>query len=30
MWVESGVLDYAHGTMILKNSDALFREALSA
>ena len=30
LWVETGVLDYAHGTLILKNSDALFREALAA
>lgn len=30
LWVESGVLDYAHGILILKNSDALFREALAA
>jgi CRP/FNR family transcriptional regulator, cyclic AMP receptor protein len=30
LWVETGVLDYAHGILILKNSDALFREALTA
>ncbi len=30
LWVEHGVLDYVHGTIILKNSDALFREALEA
>ena len=30
LWVESGVLDYTHGTIILKNSDALFRESLNA
>ncbi len=30
LWVEAGVLDYVHGTIILKNSDALFREALEA
>lgn len=30
VWVETGVLDYAHGILILKDSDALFREALAA
>jgi len=30
LWVEAGVLDYAHGILILKDSDALFREALAA
>lgn len=30
LWVESGILDYAHGILILKDSDALFREALAA
>lgn len=29
VWVESGVLDYTHGTIILKDSDVLFRESLS-
>lgn len=29
LWVESGVLDYTHGTLILKNSDILFRESLN-
>lgn len=29
VWVESGVLDYSHGTIILKNSDLLFRESLN-
>lgn len=29
LWVEASVLDYTHGTIILKNSDALFRESLS-
>lgn len=29
-WVEAGVLDYAHGTIVLKNSDLLFREALNS
>ena len=29
LWVESGVLDYTHGTIILKNSDVLFRESLN-
>ncbi len=30
LWVEAGTLDYAHGILILKDSDALFREALAA
>jgi len=30
VWVESGVLDYTHGTIILKDSDVLFRESLSS
>jgi CRP/FNR family cyclic AMP-dependent transcriptional regulator len=30
VWVEAGVLDYTHGTLILKNSDHLFREALNS
>lgn len=30
LWVEAGLLDYVHGTLILKDSDALFREALAA
>lgn len=30
LWVEAGVLDYDHGILVLKNSDALFREALEA
>jgi len=30
VWVESGVLDYTHGTIILKDSDLLFRESLSS
>lgn len=30
LWVEAGVLDYAHGIIIIKDSDALFREALTA
>ncbi len=30
LWVEAGVLDYTHGTIILKNSDLLFREALNS
>jgi len=30
LWVETGTLDYAHGILILKDSDALFREALAA
>lgn len=29
VWVETGVLDYTHGTIVLKNSDLLFRESLS-
>lgn len=30
LWVEAGILDYAHGILMLKDSDALFREALAA
>jgi CRP/FNR family cyclic AMP-dependent transcriptional regulator len=30
LWVEAGVLDYTHGTIILKNSDVLFRESLNS
>lgn len=30
LWVEAGILDYTHGTIILKNSDVLFREALNS
>jgi len=30
LWVETGVLDYAQGILVLKDSDALFREALAA
>lgn len=30
LWVEHGLLDYAHGILILKDSGALFREALAA
>lgn len=30
LWVEAGVLDYTHGTLILKNSDVLFRESLNS
>jgi CRP-like cAMP-binding protein len=30
LWVESGVLDYAHGTLVLKSSDVLFRESLNS
>lgn len=30
LWVETGILDYDHGILILKDSDALFREALTA
>jgi len=30
VWVETGVLDYTHGTIILKDSDVLFRESLSS
>lgn len=29
LWVETGVLDYTHGTIVLKNSDVLFRESLN-
>ena len=30
VWMEGGVLEYTHGTIILKNSDVLFRESLNA
>ena len=30
IWVEAGVLDYTHGTLVLKNSDVLFRESLNS
>lgn len=30
IWVDSGLLDYTHGTIVLKNSEALFRESLSS
>jgi CRP-like cAMP-binding protein len=30
IWVEASVLDYTHGTIILRNSDALFRESLNS
>jgi CRP-like cAMP-binding protein len=30
LWVDGSVLDYTHGTIILKNSDALFRESLNS
>lgn len=30
LWVDASVLDYTHGTIILKNSDALFRESLNS
>lgn len=30
LWSETGILDYAHGVVVLKNADALFREALAA
>jgi CRP/FNR family transcriptional regulator, cyclic AMP receptor protein len=30
LWVEGGVLDYDHGTVVLKNSEVLFRESLSS
>lgn len=30
LWVEAGVLDYTHGTIILMNSDVLFRESLNS
>jgi CRP/FNR family cyclic AMP-dependent transcriptional regulator len=29
-WVESGLIEYDHGTLIVLNSDALFREALAS
>ena len=29
-WVEAGVIDYDHGTIVVRNSDALFREALTS
>lgn len=30
LWVETGLIEYDHGTLIVLNSDALFREALTA
>ncbi len=30
LWVDAEVLDYTHGTLTLKNSDALFRESLNS
>jgi len=30
LWAESGIIEYNHGIMIVLNSDALFREALSS
>ncbi len=30
LWVESGLIDYDHGTLVVLNSDALFREALTS
>ncbi len=30
LWVESGLIDYDHGTLVVLNSDALFREALAS
>jgi CRP-like cAMP-binding protein len=30
LWVEASVLDYSHGTIVLKNSDALLRESLNS
>lgn len=30
MWMESGLIEYDHGTMVVLNSDALFREALTS
>ncbi len=30
LWVDSGIVEVDHGTLILKDSDALFREALAA
>jgi CRP/FNR family cyclic AMP-dependent transcriptional regulator len=29
IWVDSGLIDYTHGTIVLKNPDAMFRESLS-
>lgn len=29
LWTEAGLIDYDHGTLIVRNSDALFREALT-
>jgi CRP/FNR family transcriptional regulator, cyclic AMP receptor protein len=30
VWVDSGIIEYDHGTLIVLNSDALFREALAS
>jgi CRP/FNR family transcriptional regulator, cyclic AMP receptor protein len=30
LWVESGLIEYDHGTLVVLNSDALFREALTS
>lgn len=30
LWVESGLIEYDHGTLVVQNSDALFREALTS
>ncbi len=30
IWVDSGLIDYDHGTLVVLNSDALFREALAS
>lgn len=29
LWVDAGLIDMSHGSIVVKNSDALFREALS-
>ena len=30
LWVEAGLIDMSHGSIVVKNSDALFREALTS
>lgn len=30
VWIDSGLIEYDHGTIIVRNSDALFREALAS
>ncbi|MDO9227822.1 MAG: Crp/Fnr family transcriptional regulator [Pseudomonadota bacterium] len=30
VWIDAGLIEYDHGTIIVRNSDALFREALAS